>query len=151
MALQAEHGLDIPEVFWIRRAQASHDAGLHDLAIESIVRYLEITGQGGEHYVTALELYDTVTRMEITDAVFARNFLAKSHVDRRGGEFTFSWSEEDRATGDIAHNYASRKLLERQELNRRSNRERKTLWVAVGAGLVALISAAISVVSLFQD
>ena len=122
------------------------------------------------------------------------HFLAKSHVDRRGGEFTFSWSEEDRATGGIADNYAgecaegvwstridpglsiedmlatsrrrdcfyvkaqegmsfpaARKLLERQELNRRSNRERKTLWVAVGAGLVALISAAISVVSLFQD
>ena len=58
MALQAEHGLDMPEVFWIRRAQASHGAGLHDLAIESVVRYLEITGQGGEHYVTALELYD---------------------------------------------------------------------------------------------
>ena len=58
MALQAEHGLDIPEVFWIRRAQASYDAGLHDLTIESIVRYLEITGQEGEHYVTALELYD---------------------------------------------------------------------------------------------
>ena len=58
MALLAEHGLDIPEVFWIRRAQASYDAGLHDLTIESIVRYLEITGQGGEHYVTALELYD---------------------------------------------------------------------------------------------
>lgn len=56
--LQADHGLDIPEVFWFRRAQAGYAAGLHDLAIESSVRYLELAGQEGEHYVAALELYN---------------------------------------------------------------------------------------------
>ena len=56
--LQAEHGLEIPDAFWFRRAQAAHAAGLHDLAIESAIRYLEIAGQGGEYYVAALELYD---------------------------------------------------------------------------------------------
>ena len=58
VALQAEHGLEIPDQFWFRRAQAAHDAGLHELAIESVVLYLENTGQGGEHYRAALELYD---------------------------------------------------------------------------------------------
>lgn len=60
VALQAEHGLEIPDAFWFRRAQAAHEARLYDLAIESVVRYLEVAGQGGEHYVAALELYDAV-------------------------------------------------------------------------------------------
>ena len=56
--LEAEHGLEIPDVFWFRRAEAAHTARLHDLAIESVVRYFEISGQEGEHYLAALELYD---------------------------------------------------------------------------------------------
>ena len=58
VALEAEQGLDIPDVFWFRRAEAAHAAGLRDLAIESVVRYFEISGQEGEHYLAALELYD---------------------------------------------------------------------------------------------
>ena len=58
VALEAEQGLDIPDVFWFRRAEAAHAAGLHDLAIESVVRYFEISGQEGEQYLAALELYD---------------------------------------------------------------------------------------------
>ena len=46
---------------------------------------------------------------------------------------------------------AARKLLEFRERNRRSNRERMTLWATVGAVLVALTSAAISVAAFFQD
>lgn len=56
--LQDEEGLAIPDDFWFRRAQASYQAGLQDLAVESVVRYLEITGQDGNRYVAALELYD---------------------------------------------------------------------------------------------
>ena len=58
VGLEAEHGLEIPDVFWFRRAEAAHAARLHDLAIESVVRYFEIAGQEGEHYLAALELYD---------------------------------------------------------------------------------------------
>ena len=58
VALEAEQGLDIPDVFWFRRAEGAHAAGLHDLAIESVVRYFEISGQEGEHYLAALALYD---------------------------------------------------------------------------------------------
>ncbi|MDE0331265.1 MAG: hypothetical protein OXL41_05295 [Nitrospinae bacterium] len=46
---------------------------------------------------------------------------------------------------------AARKLLEFRERNRRSKRERMTLWATVGAVLVALTSAAISVAAFFQD
>ena len=46
---------------------------------------------------------------------------------------------------------AARKLLEFQERNRRSRRERMTLWATIGAVLVALASAAISVVAFFED
>ena len=46
---------------------------------------------------------------------------------------------------------AARKLLEMQERNRRSRRERMTLSATIIAVLVALTSAAISVVAFFQD
>ena len=69
VALEAEHGLEIPEVFWFRRAEAAHAARLHDLAIESIVRYFEISGQEGEHYLAALELYD-VAELANADAAW---------------------------------------------------------------------------------
>ena len=58
VALEAEHGLEIPDVFWFRRAEAAHAAGLHELTLESLVRYIEISGQEGEQYLAALELYD---------------------------------------------------------------------------------------------
>ena len=68
LALQADHGLDIPEAFWFKRAQAAHAAGLHDLAVESSIRYLEIAGQGGEHYVAALALYDAAELAKVEAA-----------------------------------------------------------------------------------
>ena len=58
VTLQAEEALDIPDEVWFRRAQAAHGAGLHDLAVQSAVRYLELTGQDGEHYGDTLTLYD---------------------------------------------------------------------------------------------
>ena len=69
VALEAEHGLEIPDVFWFRRAEAAHAAGLHDLAIESVVRYFEISGQEGEQYLAALELYD-VAELANADAAW---------------------------------------------------------------------------------
>ena len=56
--MQEEEGLAIPDDFWFKRAQASYLAGLYNLAVESVIRYLEITGRDGERYVAALELYD---------------------------------------------------------------------------------------------
>lgn len=59
VALQAEHGLEIPDTFWFRRVQAAQEVRLHGLAVESVVQYLRSAGRGGEHYRAALELFDT--------------------------------------------------------------------------------------------
>ena len=58
LVLQDESGVDIPYEFWFRRAEAAHETGLQDLALESIIRYFEISGQDGDHYHAALQLYD---------------------------------------------------------------------------------------------
>ena len=46
---------------------------------------------------------------------------------------------------------AARKLLEMQERNRRSRRERMTLCATIVAVMIALASGAVSVVAFFQD
>ena len=58
LALQAEHDLAIPDAFWFKHGQVSQEAGLHAQAVESVTRYLLTVGQGGEHYMAALELLD---------------------------------------------------------------------------------------------
>ena len=58
LALQAEHDLEIPGALWFKHGQVSQEAGLHAQAVESVTRYLVGAGQGGEHYVAALELLD---------------------------------------------------------------------------------------------
>ena len=58
LELQTEQGVDISVAFWFRRAEAAYDAGRLELALESLVRYIELSGQDGEHYLAALELYD---------------------------------------------------------------------------------------------
>ena len=47
LALQAEHGLEIPDAFWFKRAEVSRQAGLHAQAAESATRYLETAGRAG--------------------------------------------------------------------------------------------------------
>ena len=56
--LQGEHELEMPAAFWFKRAQVAQEAGFFERAIESVIRYLEIDGQEGEHYMEALELLD---------------------------------------------------------------------------------------------
>ena len=75
LALQAEHGLEIPVAFWFKHAHVAHEAGLqtetgisanrytaaaelHTKTVESATRYLATAGRGGNHYLEALELLD---------------------------------------------------------------------------------------------
>ena len=75
LALQAEHGLEIPVAFWFKHSHVAHEAGLqteagksanryaaaaelHAKAVESATRYLATAGRGGNHYLEALELLD---------------------------------------------------------------------------------------------
>ena len=58
VALQRDHGLEIPQAFWFKHAQASLDAGLFDRAIRSATEYLRQAGREGEHYLEALRILD---------------------------------------------------------------------------------------------
>lgn len=58
LELQAEHDLALPEAFWFKYAQVSHQAGDHAEAVESLTRYLTTAGREGAHYREALELLD---------------------------------------------------------------------------------------------
>ena len=56
LRLQAEHDLDIPDAFWYRHAQVALQVGQPVKANTSVLKYLELTGQAGEHHLEALEL-----------------------------------------------------------------------------------------------
>ena len=56
LALQAEHGIEIPDAFWFRQAQAALAAQKADMAVESVTRYLQQTLGEGEHYEPAVDL-----------------------------------------------------------------------------------------------
>ncbi|WP_420449571.1 hypothetical protein [Candidatus Palauibacter sp.] len=58
LALQAKHGVEVPGDFWFKHAQAALRPGAPGDAIASVLRYLELAGQEGEHYLPALELLD---------------------------------------------------------------------------------------------
>ena len=76
LALQAEHALAIPDAFWFKHGQVSHEAGLHAQAVESVTRYLVAAGQGGEHYLAALELLDVAEAEAAAAAVAEREARA---------------------------------------------------------------------------
>ena len=61
--LQAQHDLTVPESFWFRHAFVALMSGAHEKARLSAVRYLELTGQEGEHYMAALELVIDAERL----------------------------------------------------------------------------------------
>ncbi len=58
LELQEQHDLDLPEPFWMKRAEVAVGAGNHLEAMASATRYLELAGPEGEHYEAALEVLD---------------------------------------------------------------------------------------------
>ena len=64
LELQAEHGVEIPEAFWFRHAQAALAAGNAEMAVTSAVRYLQLTVQDGEHYIEALEVLNEAEALQ---------------------------------------------------------------------------------------
>ena len=83
LALQAEHGLEIPDAFWFKHGQVSLEAGLHAQAVESVTRYLVAAGQGGEHYLAALELLDIAEAAAAAAAVAEREAGAAAEREAR--------------------------------------------------------------------
>lgn len=57
LALQQEHDIEIPDAFWMRRAEAAVGAEDYLEAIASATRYLEAAGREGEHYMAALQVH----------------------------------------------------------------------------------------------
>ena len=58
LALQEAHELELPESFWMKRAEVALGAEDFAEAMASSSRYLEIAGRSGELYTAALELLD---------------------------------------------------------------------------------------------
>lgn len=60
LALQEEHGLELPPGFHFRHAQAGFAAGSLETAKESATQYLTVAGRDGEFYADALGLLEDV-------------------------------------------------------------------------------------------
>ena len=56
VALSKQHDLALPDEFYFKHAQVLELAGAHAEAIVALTRYLELTGNTGQHYREALEL-----------------------------------------------------------------------------------------------
>ena len=54
--LQDQHELDLPNEFHFRYAKAADVLDMPDQALESILKYLAVSGREGQHYVEALAL-----------------------------------------------------------------------------------------------
>ena len=54
--LQEQHELDLPDAFHFRYAKAAAAADLPEQALESVVKYLTVSGREGQYYGDALEL-----------------------------------------------------------------------------------------------
>ncbi len=58
--LQEQHELDLPDEFHFRYAKATDVLDMPDQALESILKYLAVSGREGQHYVEALALMNKV-------------------------------------------------------------------------------------------
>ena len=63
LELQTEYDLELPEPFWFNHARVALEARRPQEARASAIRYLEITGQGGQHYIEALELVNAADEL----------------------------------------------------------------------------------------
>ena len=87
LALRAEHGLEIPEQFFIRYAEIMERLGLYDAAEEYATEYLMLTGRGGEHYREALELLSAAEAGQAAAAEAETVIAEMEFVRVSAGEF----------------------------------------------------------------
>ena len=67
VALQKEHNLSLPVVFYFKYAQTALKAGAFQTALDAIKKYLVATGQGGEFYNEALALLNEVEQIQMSE------------------------------------------------------------------------------------
>ena len=63
LELATEYDLELPEPFWFNHARVALEARRPQEARASAIRYLEITGQGGQHYIEALDLVNAADEL----------------------------------------------------------------------------------------
>ena len=74
LELQEQHGLTVPEAFLFRYAEITARLGQYDEALKYVTEYLTLTGQDGEYYREALELFND-TEAEQAAAEAARRMF----------------------------------------------------------------------------
>ena len=99
IALQTEHNLELPPAFWFSHARVAMGAGLPEEAMASAIRYLEVTGQGGEHYVETLELFNRAERLA-AQGVFRDCPACPSMVEIPPGSFMMGSPATERGRDD---------------------------------------------------
>ena len=93
--LQAAHDLEIPVVFWFKRAQVAMEADSVEMARTSAIKYLEATGQGGEHYMATLEL------LNAADTRLAEAEELREEAERLRAEADSQRVEDERYRGEV--------------------------------------------------
>ena len=103
--LQQQHGIEVPEAFPFTYAQVSLRLGRHSQAIESVTRYLTLTGREGERYREALRLLDSAETAKAAAIEAADEARKKAETVIAGMEFVWVPAGEFRmgSTGADAH------------------------------------------------
>ena len=99
IALQTEHNLELPPTFWFSHARVAMGAGLSEEVMASTIRYLEVTGQGGEHYVEALELFNRAERL-VAQGIFRDCLGCPAMVEIPPGSFMMGSPATERGRDD---------------------------------------------------
>ncbi len=103
LELREEHDLELPEPFWMTRAEVAVGAEDYLEAMASVTRYLELAGREGEHYEAALEILDgaieagcTPERMTATLESVRACLAAGADPNGKGddGRSTLDWAAE---------------------------------------------------------
>ena len=83
LELRDEHGLEIPAAFWFNHARVAMQGGDPEQARTSAVRYLQLAGQDGEHYLPALELLNEAEALLAEAEAEARVARARAEAEAR--------------------------------------------------------------------
>ncbi len=103
LQLQETSGLELPESFWMKRAEVAMGAGDPREAITSVSRHLETAGRGADRYDEALELLDRAVEQacspeRMTESLASVQTCLALGADPNGadanGRTTLDWAGE---------------------------------------------------------
>ena len=109
LALQAQHGLELPEQFFFRYAEVLDRLGLYDEAVEFVTKYLTLAGREGEHYREALELLSAAEAAKAAAVKAAEEAKRRAEAARRRAEAARRRAEAAKAAAVKAAEEAKRR------------------------------------------